>query len=319
MLDFLAGEPQFIDHLAPVWKALGKRRGRFLTKLTDHAAHRGISATWTVDRDDPILVASYGDMKAARRLGRTRIARIEHGAGQGYNIRHGSYAGGDDCDDVGLWLMPNSYSADRWRARYPDAEVQVIGSPRLDSLPQRDDSEGPTVCISFHWECMLVEETRSALGHYRNILPELNQRFRFVGHGHPRAMADRLPRIYRRAGVQVVDDFEDVCRKADVYVCDNSSSLFEFAATGRPVVVLNAPWYRRDVQHGLRFWDAANVGIQVNQPSELIPAIERALTDPPDLQEQREAALSKVYAYRTGAAQRAADALTAWASKEVTS
>jgi UDP-N-acetylglucosamine:LPS N-acetylglucosamine transferase len=97
-----------------------------------------------------------------------------------------------------------------------------------------------------------------------------------------------------------------------VYVCDNSSTIYEFAATGRPVVVLNGPHYRRDVHHGLRFWDAADVGIQVDHPRDLPDAIEEALRDPEPRRRAREAALGIVYAHRTGAAQRAAAALTDW-------
>ena len=121
-------------------------------------------------------------------------------------------------------------------------------------------------------------------------------------------------RRYQREGIEAVRDFRDVCRRADVYVCDNSSTLFAFAATGRPVVVLNPPWYDRRVDHGLRFWDAADVGVQCNDPRELGPAINEALHDTPGQKRRREAALELVYAYRTGAAQRAADVLQEWAA-----
>jgi hypothetical protein len=71
-------------------------------------------------------------------------------------------------------------------------------------------------------------------------------------------------------------------------------------------VVLNSTAYRRDVHHGLRFWDAADVGIQVNRPQELAPAVERALAG--DIA-NREHALDIVYAYRSGAAERAVAAI----------
>ena len=104
-------------------------------------------------------------------------------------------------------------------------------------------------------------------------------------------------------------------RQADLYVCDNSSSLFEFAATGRPVVVLNTPEYRRDVHHGLRFWDAASVGVNCDRPRDLDDAIGQALADAPKQQAARERALDIVYSPRTGGAQLAADALVEWAAR----
>jgi hypothetical protein len=267
----------------------------------------------------PALVASYGDLKKARRLGYRRFAFIEHGIGQSYagdrrSAGHGSYAGGGDRDDVELFLVPNDRSGARWRAAYPSAVVAVIGSPRLDTLPRRQISpleQEPVVALSFHWECRLTQETRSALSAYLQAIPALAERFHVIGHGHHRGMAN-LQRYYRRARIEVVPDFADVCRRADVYVCDNSSTLYEFAATGRPVVVMNAPWYRRSVDHGLRFWEAAEVGVNVWTRDALPDAIDLALADPPEVRDARERALSIAYAHRSGAAERAADAIAAW-------
>jgi UDP-N-acetylglucosamine:LPS N-acetylglucosamine transferase len=127
-------------------------------------------------------------------------------------------------------------------------------------------------------------------------------------------MGGTMSKRYRLAGIPFVPEFADVCRRADVYVCDNSSTLFAFAATGRPVVVLNPPWYDKRVDHGLRFWEAADVGVQCNDPADLPAAIDKALRDTPAQRKRREAALDLVYAYREGAAQRAADVLTEWAA-----
>jgi hypothetical protein len=85
--------------------------------------------------------------------------------------------------------------------------------------------------------------------------------------------------------------------------------MFEFAATGRPVVVLNAQGYRRDVSHGLRFWDASTVGINVWRRDELMDGIARALESRSDDVAAREEALGVVYGLRTAAGERAAAAI----------
>jgi len=334
-MDALAFESHFLDHLAPVWRALpAELRGAFLVdeSLVERAERLAIGAEGRSGREiraaarraplaspgpgPAALVASYGDIKVGRRLGYRRFTFLEHGAGQSYegdrrHGRHGSYAGGEDREDVELFLVPNERTADRWRQAYPAARVAVVGSPRLETLPARepDPDPRPVVALGFHWECTIIQETRSAFGWYRSVLPEIARRFRVIGHGHPRA-ADWLRRHYRRAGIEWVPEFEDVCRRADLFVCDNSSALFEFAATGRPVVVLNAPWYRRNVDHGLRFWEAAGVGRQVDRPEELAAAIAGALVL--DDQAARDAALRIVYTYRQGATERAASAVEEW-------
>jgi hypothetical protein len=343
-IDALAHEPQFLDHLAPVWLALpAATRGRFMVepRLVKRAAELGIDAepsprpprvpAYPPPRTDgpPLLVASYGDIKVGRRLGFGPFAFIEHGAGQSYagdprwvnQLISGSYAGGPDRSDVELFMVPNAHAAERWRDAYPDARVELVGSPRIDSLPQREPGPGPVVAISFHFQApmSLPPEAQTAIGEYRPLLPDLAARFTTIGHAHPKAdWPQQMERIYRKAGIPFVAFFDEVCRQADVYVCDNSSTIFEFASTGRPVVLLNSKFYRRNIHHGLRYWEAASVGLQVDRPEDLLATIERALEDPIDQQRAREAALSIVYQPRTNGAAYAATAINDWlASRQV--
>jgi hypothetical protein len=129
-----------------------------------------------------------------------------------------------------------------------------------------------------------------------------------IGHAHPGDAV--LGPWYRANRIELVPSLEDVIRRADLYVCDNSSSIFEFASTGRPVLVLNAPWYRPGRKLGLRFWDAAGVGIQVDRGLRARgSAIARALEDPPELRARREADAQRVvYQPRRGGAKLAAGA-----------
>ena len=111
------------------------------------------------------------------------------------------------------------------------------------------------VAVSFHWNYHGIPEMRSAFDWYSKAVVELAKEVTVIGHGHPKRKD--LPDWYRAHGIEYVPNFFEVLRRADVYACDNSTTLFEFASTGRPVVVLNAPWYRQEANHGLRFWDAA--------------------------------------------------------------
>jgi glycosyltransferase involved in cell wall biosynthesis len=279
----LATFPHYADHLAPV------------------------AALLPPDLD-VALVAGHTDVLHARG---SRTVLMQHGAGQSYGTDHRNYPGGKGNDSVGLFLTPNAHSADRWRRAYPRTPVAAVGCPKLETLPDKEPGP-PTVALSFHFDLPLYPETRSALPWYLPALRELAQRFTVIGTGHPRRRD--LARVYGKVGIEYVPDFREVCRRADVLAFDNTSVGFEFAATGRPVVVMDAPWYRREIGHGLRFWEASSVGVRVAVPEALAPAIERALELRDDDVRRREEALDIVYAYRTGAARRAADTIMEWAA-----
>lgn len=293
-LDLLASRPQYRAHLQPVWDALP-------------AALRGSDTERTAEA---VLLASAADLAAAVRARYRHIAYLEHGIGQTYGPLVPGYPGGRGRQHVGLFLSPNDHAAAADRRAYPAAQVVVVGDPALERVPHREPGP-PAVAMSFHWECGIAPEARSALSYYRRALAEVGRAVPLLGHAHPKARAE-LERVWGRIGVEFVADWHEVCRRADLYVTDNSSTLFEFASTGRPVVVLNAPWYRRHVHHGLRFWEAATVGVQVDEPGQLVAAITAALVDPPEQQAARAAALALVYSAPAGAAERAGSALEQW-------
>jgi hypothetical protein len=262
---------------------------------------------------DVALVASYGALVKARRMKYRRFILAQHGAGQSYagdprGANHPGYPGGVDNHDVGLFLAPNEHAANRWRKAYPKAAVAMVGCPKLDTLPRRESGPGPVACVSFHWDQHKVPESMSALADFGKQLPALAERFTLIGHNHPKNRA--APALYRHHGIEWVPSFAEVCRRADVYVCDNSSTIFEFASTNRPVVVMNAARYRKNVDHGLRFWSAADVGIQAEPSDDLGDVVQRALDE--DWAVRREAALNIVYGLRTNGAQAAATAITDW-------
>jgi hypothetical protein len=267
-----------------------------------------------LDGEDIALVASYGSLVKAKRRGFRRIVLAQHGAGQSYGgdprtARNPGYPGGDKNEAVGLFLVPNEWAAWRWQERYPDAFVRVVGCPRLDTVPRRQSEVAgrAVVAIAPHWQGYNCPEWVSALNEYLPAFARLP--YTLIGTGHPQR--HDLRSRYEPFGIEYVPEFDEVCWGADVLVSDNSSVLFEFAATGRNVVVINARQYRHDVHHGGRFWDWASVGPNVDDPADLADGVQVALSDP---WPERELVLEKVYQPVRGGARLAAEAIVEWAA-----
>src|SRR5688572_2540605 len=97
VLDAIGTERQFIDHMAPIWRALpASVRGTFHVEasLAAHAVRRSIdpalidadairrssrTPSAVVEAGPSCLTAGYGDTKVARRMGYRRFAYLEHG------------------------------------------------------------------------------------------------------------------------------------------------------------------------------------------------------------------------------------------------
>lgn len=317
---FSASRSSHSDHLIPLWLALEpEERGTFYVSnetlplvreagVTDFARGRPPKV------GGPVVVASYDDLQAA---GNRPVVMVQHGVGQSYTgsaSRHGSYAGGLGRERVVLFLHPSEYAARPDKARYPDATHEVVGAPKLDSLfaVRKFETGNTTVGFAFHADFskqLKVPELRPAVDWYAGVLKEKPWPYRTLGHGHPRWWG-RLKKFYDTCPeVEPVPRFEDVIGQVGVFAADNTSVLYEAAALDVPVVVLNAPWFRRDVQHGLRFWEFADVGVQVDEPSDLHEALAVALTDEPGRAERRREVSAVLYANRGSACQWAVDAL----------
>lgn len=288
----LATEPQYVQHLRPVFERLVPR-GTFWS-----AAPSKLTG--------PLLVGSAKDYAIARRHRVETVVLMEHGTGQSYAgdrrlDHHPSYAGGAGYDRAAAILAPNGYSAARWRASYPSIPVHIIGATRL--LPE--PSGPPLLVVSFHWSGAIPEQ-RNAVGHYRRGLASLG--VPVAGHAHPR-FASSARRMFEKVGIPFIADIEEVARRATVYAVDNSSTLWELGLS-RPVIALNAPWYRREVRHGLRFW--SHVPLSVDGPDELA-ALARLLMssgEPFGIRETRLSMCRDVIPYLDGA-RRAARLLSA--------
>ena len=333
VIDVVASEPHFVDHTLPVYEALPEEsRGRFYVGkgkpanrlAAQHVRDAGYQPTIGHPPSGSAgltLVAAVGDLVAVNRMSpRRRFAYMEHGCGISYGGHRASYIGGKKRPACEVIFTPNEWTAEKQREATPWIEVLSLGSsPRLDRWvndpPGRLDP--PRVVVSFHADMANVcPEAGTALPFYAKHLHRLvGGPWEVVGHAHPRACLTGAPQaVYRRAGIPFVDSFEDVLATGSVYLCDNSSSIYEMAATGRPVVALNCPQYRRKVSHGLRFWDHIP-GLQCDSPDDLSTVVLRALEDPPDARQLREDAIRHVYPQNDGrSAQRAAGKLVEVAS-----
>lgn len=301
MISYTATLEHYLDHLAPIWRETG---GPVLvpSRLMDHARKRGVDAEpyeGEPELEGTVVVASVQDHRKARACG-CPVVYMSHGNGQA--MPHEGYTGGVR-EGVVLFLAVNDYAAKRWIAGNPGCAVEVIGCPKLDEWTD-EPTHPERICISFHWNCRIAPETRPAFRYFEPGLPRLAKKFDVVGHAHPRYR--HIGKHFEKVGIPFVADFEEVVATCGLYLNDCSSTLYEFAALDRPVVVLNAPFYRREVEHGLRFWEYADVGTNCDHPDDLVAAVKRARQDDGV---RRRQITSLVYPHRGSAVERAVQAI----------
>lgn len=314
VVDVYAALPHHVRHLQPIVDEL-ERRNIPTRRRSKWGKPDGWPLLRAIDVLDVELVIVAGWVEAAELFPSARVVYVEHGAGQRYiGVEGHGYAGAAGLEHVELFISPNENTSDRWRSRYPQAAVETVGCAALDSLLRTAHcAAGDRVTISTHWDCFVCPETRSALPYYRETLSELvaalgARGVQIVAHAHPRAHTS-TQRLWRDVGLQYVLDPDEVLETSQLLICDNSSLMYEAAALDVPVLALNAPWYRRDVSHGLRFWSFVP-GLECDRTDELVDRTLEALDDAPPLRAKRDRAARRAYSLRDGtAAARAADAI----------
>jgi len=332
-IDFFARRPHFLDHMLPIWNALGEReRGSFYLPayLGGYARERGLqNAVLLEGHEDnalnvlvpngiaPILVAAYGDLQSVRRNNPQRpVMMMEHGVGLTFN--HVGYADGTGMRrGVKMFLAPNEHVRKKTEhALSRETRQIVVGVPKMDpwvnQRARQAKNAKPVAAIAFHWDgSKVAPEAGNAFEHYRHILPALARRgeYHLLGHAHPRFMHILAP-LYKELGIEIAHHFDEVLERADLYVNDCSSTMYEFLVTGKPVVILNAPWFRRDVKWGIRFWEYADVGPQVERAEDLPDVIAEQLCGGSDaFAAARKRAVRALYPHAGSSAARAAGAL----------
>jgi len=281
LISVVASEPHFVDHLAPIWKALpGHARGNFhcgtgerrnelaLIRARDYHGIPARSGYLPTGSRGLCLVGAVGDLSRARSNSpRMRFAFTEHGSGITYQGGGASYVGSTKRPNVDVILVPNMLAKNIQDKATPEIEVVSLGSsPRLDpwapGQPARDKALNralewapsqpdramnlATIAMSWHWDCKIAPETRTALPWYRKKLDlVLDGPWNVIGHGHPRAWPT-LKIVYDHWGIEKVRSFDHVMQRADCYVVDNSCVLPE-----TPVLMADLTWCPAgDVQPG---------------------------------------------------------------------
>jgi hypothetical protein len=314
--NFLATEPHFLEHLAPTFKAVNGARFYVANELLVRAEELGVQALPLQARQDTniTVVAAFGDLKKARANG-ARVILSEHGAGQSYQgVQSGSYIGGADRRGVIAVLVPGANQANRHRLAHPMIPAYEVGVPKLDYLHRNLDKanagiDREKVLISFHWDCKVAPETRSAFRFYKPIIRQMKDDFKITIHGHPRASKEHRA-FAEHFKLDYIESFAEAIESNWIYCCDNSSTIFEWASLQRPVVVLNSHLYRRNINHGMRFWEYADIGAQVDNPSAFPEILRRAMDNDAAYRPRREAIVAELYQATDGqAARRAAQAI----------
>lgn len=285
-LGVLATHEAYRQHLRPVWAALGEHAAVWAERTQD--IRRAEVDTW--------LSAGTVDFHMTMRRPARHIL-MEHGCGlQRYPVNEMRRIA-----KASLILAPNDYAAERHREF--SRHVEVIGTPKMDALVRIPAPAPGLAAVSLHWS-----EHGAAMTRWREAFAAIE--VPVIGHAHPRVF-DHVARMYDRLGIEAVRSFDEVVARASVYACDHSSTLYEFAALGRPVVMMDKdPTKTIPRPSGLRYRDHADVGPQALP--ETLGAILGAVLEhgDPEHEPQRRAATSDLYPFLGGSTARAVAALT---------
>jgi hypothetical protein len=306
MFDFLASERQYLEHLLPIYQELQDvDKGDFHINTPDLCAHahkQGVkkiryfeigklSAAIDPNPNVPAVVSSIADAQMVKSASPHKpVILCEHGCGQTYDINNSAYAGGPNRDFISMFLVPGRIPYAKQKLNYPNIPCYIIGCPKMDRYkdyvkPEKVlTSDNVVIGVSFHWDSKACNETSSAFNYFWNNVKKAVDAMpnaKFLGHCHPRLTSQiRLPWEQLRTtypNVKFVGDFHSILDAADLYICDNSSTIYEFVSLDKGVILLNSPRYSRSANHGMRFWDKADVGVNCEHTDDLHEKILEAI------------------------------------------
>lgn len=252
-------EQHYVRHMLPIFNALPDH----LRGVVHPQSPPGMAVRPPMGRI--AMVAGWQDVNPLR--GQCPMIYVEHGAGQSYidNAADAAYSGSGGRRHTGVigFICPNETVASRWTS----APTVAVGCPKMDRYVGIETPTIPTITFAWHWDGSVAPEAKSAWPHYAERMDEVISLYTAMGfrvfvHEHPKWRGKMEDTWAERFHIPPFWTDDEVFKYSSILMVDNSSLAYEFASLGRPVVNLNAPWYRREVHHGLRFWEHVP-GIQV--------------------------------------------------------
>jgi hypothetical protein len=157
--------------------------------------------------DHLTLVASWGDYRKTT----GPVVYMEHGIGHSYGNKHPSYVGGAGKDRAVMFFNQHELSQRKNGVAYPKTPGYIIGTPKMDTVVPHPVTDKKIVCISFHWDCAVSPESRSAYSFYAKTVLKLakSTKYHLIMHGHPH-MFGAWQRMIQRLGVEFYEDFNDI-------------------------------------------------------------------------------------------------------------
>lgn len=312
-IDFLARQPYFIDHLLPIYLALPTHMQGDFYAMGDVARNRLVGKVPAakirsyIDDGDcggfPIVTAAYGDaVRAATSNPQRRVILLEHGVGLTFG--KAAYADGvGQRNRIAMMPVQNKFVLNKVHPELQHIPHPIVGVPKLDKWKDvqfKKPSGTPLIVFAFHHgdKHSRPAEVGSAWEHYYEYLPHLARSHNIAVHQHPSSAGTRqaFMDVIRRHGIREIDEFDEVMEKADVLVNDCGSAAYEFSVTGKPVILMNAPWFDLRKEWGIRFWSYSDIGVNVNAPEELHGAILDTLARDPN-RLRRERAVRDLFPY----------------------
>jgi len=173
--------------------------------------------------------------------------------------------------------------------------VHQTGWPKLDPFMRGHAADTPAPVreppvILYH---STFSPSWSAANILYRTIRELSRsgRWKWIATLHPKSDADTVARYCALAGKHLrysdEDNILDLFSQVDLMISDTSSALNEFLLTNKPVVTF------KNHRPGPQL-------IDITAPEQLLPAIEHALSRPPELMREIRAYADSIHPYRDG-------------------